>query len=160
MTDYGEEIINRLHPNSGLQDPDNAMRKLLDYGLGGWLDNFDDSPLAEEVFLESATGKWLDVHGRQFNIPRKLEETDEEYRQRIVYESLGQITSSFLNNVYGIALYCYVEDFSIEDNTLTSDNAYACSNHMAIVDDDMQAILDKKYVIGSELTYIIEEESE
>ena len=158
MSDYGEEIINRLHTTSSLQDTDNVMRKLLDYGLGGWLDNFDDNPLAEMIFLESATGKWLDIHGKQYNIPRKIDETDEEYMQRIVYESLGHITSSFLQDVYGLVLYCFIEDFDVTENTLTSDNVYACSKHMSFVDDSLQAILSKKYVIGSDLSYINEEE--
>lgn len=158
MTDYGEEIINRLHNTSSLQDPNNPMRKLIDYGIGGWLDNFDESSLPEQVFLESATGQWLDIHGRQFNILRKVDETDDDYRQRIVYESLGHITATFLSTVYDLLLYCYIEDFDVADNTLTSDNVYACNRYMAFVDDSIQSILEKNYVIGTGLTYIEEEQ--
>ena len=120
-------------------------------------DSFDEDNLAEMIFLESATGKWLDVHGEQYGIPRKLDELDEAYRQRIVYEGLGEITVPFLVNVYGLTLYCYIEDFDVTENTLTSDNVYACHNYMSFVDENTQAILDKKYVIGSGLNYIEEE---
>ena len=157
MSDYGDGIIERLNGTTGLADKDNPFHKLINHGLGGWLDNFDENSLSEQIFLESATGKWLDVHGEQFGIKRKIDESDEEYRQRIVYESLGHITTPFLVDVYGLTLYCYIEDFDVTENTLTSDNVYACNKYMAFVDENTQAVLDKKFVIGSGLTYIEEE---
>ena len=156
MTDFGDGIIERLHQGSGLQKTNNPLHKLINYGLGGWLDNFDENSLAENIFIQSATGKWLDVHGKQFNIKRRPNESDDDYRQRIVYETLGHITVPFLISVYNIVLYCLIEDFDADDNTLTSDNVYACNRYMAFVDEDTQTILEKKYVIGSGLNYIEE----
>lgn len=154
MSLYGEGIIERLHDKSVLHDPNHPMHKIIDKGLGEWLDDFDDNYLGEEVFLESATGEWLDLHGKDFGVQREVNESDDDYRQRIVYEGLGHLTTSYLVDVYGLSLYCYVEDYSVEENTLTSDNPYLCSKHMAFVSDELQSILGKKFVIGSELAFL------
>lgn len=160
MSVFGDGIIERLHNNTVLADPSNPMGQIIGNGPGEWLDHYDDEYLGEEVFLESATGKWLDLHGEEFNVPRKLTESDDSYRERIVYESLGHLTSDYLEDVYGLTLYCYVADFDVDDNTLTSDNPYACREHMTVASSDIQSILSRKFVIGSGLSYITIEEEE
>lgn len=154
MSDYGEGIIERLNNGSGLNDTSNPFHQLINNGVGEWLDKFDEASLQEQIFLESAIGSWLDVHGRQYNILRKPDEPDDAYRERIIYESLGHVNAPFLQSVYGLALYCYVEDFDVAENTMTSDNVFACHKYMAFVDEGMQEILEKKFVIGSGLTYL------
>lgn len=156
MTDYGDGILERINENSNLTNPNNPFHKLINFGVGGWLDYFDDNPIAEQIFLESATGSWLDVHGKEYNITRKVDESDDDYRQRIVYESLGHITIPFLIDVFSLELYCFVENFDVS-NTLTSDNVYICNKYMSFVDSETQKILERKYVIGTGLTYILEE---
>ena len=158
MSVFGEGLIERLHTNSALRDNDNDMRRVLDYGVGEWLDKFDDEYLGEEVFLESASKEWLDLHGKGFGVPRKPGESDDDYRERIVYESLGHLTVNYLLNVYNLVLYCYVADFDVADNTLTSDNPYACNRYMCEASSDIQSILGKRFVIGSGLNYITLEE--
>ena len=158
MSLYGEGIIERLHDKSILHNTGNPMHRIIDDGVGGWLDSFDEDPLSEEVFLESSTGKWLDLHGKDFGVNRITGEDDDSYRERIVYEGLGRLTSNRLAGVYGLTLYCLVEDFSIGDNVLVSDNPYLCSKHMCFADTGLQGLLDKKFVLGQGLTYIDEED--
>lgn len=157
MSVFGEEIIDRLHENSPLRGVGNPMARILDYGVGEWFDRFVEDNSFDDFFLDTATQGYLDAWGREFNVPRRLDESDDDYRHRIVLESLGHLTVPYLRDVYGLTLYCFVEDFDPLENTLTSDNPYACSNHMTIASEDIQAILGRKFVIGSELIFIGEE---
>ena len=154
MSVYGEEIIERLHQDSALRDNDNPMRKILDNGVGGWLDNFTEHPLQEEVFLQSAKSKYLDLHGKDYGIPRKIDESDEDYLSRIIYESLGHLTTEFLEKVYNLSVYSYAEDFDVTNNTLVSDNPYCSNEYMTVASDEIQNILNKKFIIDSGLTFL------
>ena len=82
-------IVEMLPLSSKLQQSDNPLRIVLDRTVGEWLDNF--SQPFEQLFLMSATEGWLDAHGRDYGVPRRLDEDDEHYRQRIVYEKLDTI---------------------------------------------------------------------
>ena len=122
MSENGEEIINRLPATSGLHNNPDA-RKVIENTIGAWFDYLEEQDWFNQFFLDSATGKYLDLHGQTFDIPRKIDETDEDYRNRIIYEGLGHLTVKFLLDVYGVELYSYVSNFSIND-TLISDNPY------------------------------------
>lgn len=155
MSDYGEEIINRLSENSALRNSDNPMRKIIVDGIGEWFQQQDDTDFLEQFFLQEATGKYLDLHGKTYNVLRKLGESDEEYRQRIIYIVLGKLTVDYLRDVYDVKLYSHKDSFSILNNDLCSDNPYYSKNgFMGIADDIVKDILNKKFVIGSELTWL------
>ena len=154
MSVFGTEIIDRLHENSALRDKANPMRKIIDYGIGEWFDRYEEEFDFDNFFLDTASGGFLDLWGKCFNVPRRLEESDDDYRQRIILESLGHLTVPYLREVYGLVLYCYVADFDPTENMLTSDNPFACSSHMTVASDDIQAILERKFVIGTGLTFI------
>ncbi len=154
MSVFGDGIAERLHFESPLNDPDNPGRRVIDGTVGEWLTQFDEFPFLEQFFIGDASGRYLDLHGRDFGLPRTFEEVDDDYRQRIVLESLGHLTVPYLLEVYGLVLYCFVEDFDPSENTLTSDNPYACSRHMTVATDEVQGILGKKFVIGSDLSFI------
>lgn len=154
MTFFGEAIIDRLHPKSELRNPDNPVRKIIDYGVGGWFDNFDELDFFDQFFLDSASGKYLDLWGKDFGVPRKLDEDDDSYRRRIILESLGHLTVPYLQEVYGLTLYCYIQDYDPTQNTLTSDNPFACNRYMTVADETVQSILNKKFVMGTGLTFI------
>ena len=152
---YGEEIIERLHQHTALLNPGNPMRQVILGTIGAWLDNHEDSGLLDGVFLDSASGGYLDLWGRDYNVPRKPDESDDDYRLRIVYETLGYLTVPYLLNVYNLRLYTAMSDFDVTDNTMVSDNPYISSyGFMTIASDDVQGILDKKFVIGTGLSFI------
>ena len=151
---FGEEIIDRLHEKSALRNKSNPVRKIIDNGVGGWFDRFDDEDFYNMFFLDSTTDGYLDCWGKEFNVPRKLNESDDSYRQRIILESLGHLTVPYLQEVYGLTLYCYVADFDPTDNDLTSDNPLACNNYMCIASDEIQSILNRKFIIDTGLTFI------
>ena len=155
MSVFGEGLIERLHEHSVLRNPAHPMHKIINNGIGGWLDNYDANYLGEQVFLESATGKWLDLHGKEYGVPRRLDEDDETYRNRIVYEALEHLTVNYLMDVYGLNLYTLIEDFDVEDNTLASDNPYLGSDgFMSIADSTVKNILEKKFVINGGVIWL------
>ena len=147
-------IVEMLPLSSKLQQEDNPLRIVLDRTVGEWLDNFEQP--FEQLFLMSATGGWLDAHGKDYGIPRKIDEDDESYRQRIVYEKLDHLTPSLLGDVYGVRLFSYRGDFDVKDNTLVSDNPHIVQldSFLGTVDEDTISILDKKFVLDSVVTWI------
>lgn len=159
MSRFGEEIIDLLHENCSLRKSDNQVRKIIDNSVGEWFDSFDNQNFFEMFFLTESTGAYLDQWGKIYNIKRKLDENDDDYRQRIILESLGHLTVDYLIDVYGLTLYSYIPSFNVSDNDLTSDNPYLGHNgFMVVASDEIQRILSKKFVIGSELVYIVDGE--
>ena len=157
MTLYGEAIIERLPFTSGLKNPNNLFNKLIDNGVGGFLDNYSENDLLENIFLNSATGKYLDLWGSQFNVTRQKDETDAHYRERIILMSLGHLTILYLLDVYDLQVYYSRDDFDIEENTLTSDNPYLANNKLMIsCTEEIKEVLEKKFVVGSEITWLIQ----
>lgn len=154
MSDYGEEIINRTG-NDNLIDKTNPMNIILNNSVGEWLQQKDNENFFEQFFLQDADGAYLDLHGNDFGVKRKLNESDEDYRQRIIYESLSNLTVNFLLDVYNVELYTFVDDFDVDDNYLTSDNPYFKENGvMASADTITKNILNKRFVIGAGITWL------
>ena len=155
MSVYGEGIIDRLPDASGLKNTDNVIAKLIDNGVGEWLTNYDEEHTADRFFLTEATEKYLDLHGADLGITRKINESDDDYRERIILESLGHLTVRYLIEVYSLELYAFVDEFNVEDNTLTSDNYYISHNgFMTVADETIKKILKNKFVIGRGLTWL------
>ena len=69
MSFYGTGIIERLPVNSQLQNPNNQMHIIIQNTIGELLDNFEID--YDQFFLQDATGKYLDLHGKQYGIGRK-----------------------------------------------------------------------------------------
>lgn len=155
MSDFGEEILGRLPMTSSLRDKSNPAFKVIDNTLGEWLDQFDNEDWFSQFFLSDASNKYLDLHGQEYNVKRRIDECDEDYRARIVYETLGHLTVDFLLNVYPVKLYGFVKNFSVEDNTLTTDNSYLKSDgFIADADEDTQNILKKKFILDGGVTWL------
>jgi hypothetical protein len=152
MSVFMEMLVELLPLGSALQKEDNELRKVLDRSVGEFMDSLE-LPF-DELFLTSATGGWLDAHGKDYGVPRRLDEDDESYRERIVFEKLEYLTVGNLLSVYGLELFVFVDDFDATENTLTSDNPYMSSHYMGVADETTRDILDKKFVLGAEVTWI------
>lgn len=155
-SDAGEVIIERLGATCGLKK-DIPARNVILHTIGTWFDEHNVADFLSNTFLSEANGKWLDVIGVDYNVPRKLNEADEDYRQRIIYERLGHLTFNYLVDIYNIGVYVYRADFNINDNTLTSDNPYYNSQgFMLVTDEDTKSILEKKFILDSDVTWQIQ----
>ena len=154
MSEYGEEILDRLPENSSLKSNNNVARKVLDNTVGEWLDNFDDN--FTNLFLNESEGKYIDCHGQEYNIYRKINENDEDYKKRIIYQLLGHLTADYLINIYNVDLFVNIPDYNVSNNQLTSDNHYIGNKNgfMANTDEITKSILDKKFVLGSGVRWL------
>ena len=152
---YGEAIIDRLHENCALRDADNPMRSVFINTVGALLDDFDLYDSMEAPYLQNASGVYLDLHGKDLGVRRKYQESDDDYRKRLFYEVLGVLTVAYLLNVYELTLYSKVSSFSLTGMKLTSDNPYINdSGFMAVASDEVQSILESKFVIGGGIEWI------
>ena len=151
MSDFVDMLVEMLPMHSALQKSDNQVRSVLDKTVGSWMDEFD-SPF-DELFLESATGGWLDAHGRDYGVPRRLDEDDDTYRQRIVYEKKDNLTVGLLYDVYGVELFNAYDGFNPSDNNLTSDNPYISDFLFGVVDTETQQILNKKFIMDNSVLW-------
>ena len=155
MSDFGDAIISRLPKHSVLHNTNHPMNRIIHNTVGEWLQNFYDADWFSQFFLNTATGKWLDLHGKQYNIIRRIDENDDSFRKRIVYEVLGILTLQYLTEVYGVELYTNVEEFDPADNTLVSDNPYLNTNgFMVITDDATKEVLKSKFVLDTKIRFL------
>ena len=144
MSFYGTGIIERLPVNSQLQNPDNPMHNIIQNTIGELLDNFEID--YDQFFLQDATGKYLDLHGKQYGIGRKNNESDEEYRNRIILCAYEYATVKVLTEIYGVKFYANVDNFENNTNLLCSDNPYLTNELMGFVSDEVYNILDEKFI--------------
>lgn len=144
MSFYGNGIIERLPVNSQLQNPNNPMHKIIQNTIGELLDNFEID--YDQFFLQDATGKYLDLHGKQYGIGRKNNESDEEYRNRIILCAYEYATVKVLTEIYGVKFYANVDNFENNTNLLCSDNPYLTSELMGFISEEVYNILDEKFI--------------
>ena len=155
---FGEGIIERLPVQSKLNQSNNPMRLVLINTVGALLDDYNTGldDFFDSVFITESSGEWLNTLGVDYNIPRKIGESDDDYRERIIYERMGHLTADYLVDVYGVKLYTRVDDFNKSDNTLVSDNPYIKTNgFMMLTDASTKDILYKKFVLGDEVLWLI-----
>ena len=154
MSEYGEEILDRLSENSSLKSSNNPSRKVIMNTVGQWLDNYDDN--FENLFLNESVGEYIDCHGREYGVYRKLNESDEDYKKRIIYQILGHLTADYLIDIYNVNLYVNIPNYNPNNNELTSDNHYINDENgfMALADEVTRSILNKKFVLGSGIRWL------
>ena len=156
-SDYGEGIINRLHPNSPLRQEGNPARTLIMNTIGAWLDNHDVTSLYDNSFLETASGRWLDLFGKDLGVVRQLDESDADYRTRLIYESIGDLNIDYLLNVFDLSLYSFREDFNVVDNTLVSDNCFLnTGGYIGVASEDVISLLDRKLLLDGSISWVTE----
>jgi hypothetical protein len=142
-----EGIIERLN-NPALKKQDNEGRIVLDGTIGEYLENYDNHFL--DLFLLRAHGKYLDLHGLEYNIIRKEDESDISYRNRIITEkSIVQNIDNFLN--LNTDIWVYFNDVTSGD-TLTSRNPYLKNKHednyVLICFSENKDYLTDKFILG------------
>lgn len=82
------------------------------------IDNMNDG-----CFLDTAEGRYLDLWGKDYGIPRLNDESDEDYRKRLKILPLEQFTIQTLYEVYNLQLITHEAlDDTFEGLCLYSDN--------------------------------------
>lgn len=119
-----EGIIDRLN-NPELQKGDNEGRMVLDGTIGEYLEHYDNHFL--DLFLSHASGKYLDLHGLEYNVLRREDESDISYKNRIIIEkSIIQNIDNFLN--LNTVLWVHFNGIT-GGNVLSSRNHYLKNKH-------------------------------
>jgi hypothetical protein len=154
MSDFVDALVDLLPEHNSLKSKRNPLRQVLDKSVGEWFDNHSVQTFYDNLFLNSATGGWLDLHGRDYGVYRRIGESDEDYRRRIVFEKSDYLTTELLLTVYGVGLFSYREDFNLINNTLVSDNVYLSDRFIGVSDNDTISILDKKYILDTGVTWV------
>lgn len=159
MSDFAEAFINLLPNNSNLRNTNNAVNIIINDTVGEWFDN--NSEFVENLFLNTAKGKYLDLFGKDYGVHRNVDENDDDYRDRIIFEKLEYLTVKNLIEIFKLNIYCYVEGFPyrhdrLYDNVLTSDNLYASDKYMIFIDSNMFKILSNKFVLDNNIKIFIE----
>ena len=154
MSDFVDMLVEMLPLHSELQKEDNQGRIVLDRTIGEYMDREDD--LFDQLFLSTASGGWLDAHGKDYGVTRRLGEDDDSYRERIVFEKLEYLTVSNLQNIYNLTLYAFVSLYDPTSNQLTSDNPYSSKRYMSFADESTQRILDDKFVLDNGILWLDE----
>lgn len=155
MSVFLDMLVELLGLGSALQREDNELRKVLDRSVGEYMDAVE-LPL-DELFLSSASGGWLDAHGRDYGVARRPDESDDDFRERIVFEKLEFLTVGNLMTVYGLDLFAFVSLYNPLVNQLTSDNPYISDRYMSIADDTTKEILDKKFILDNGVLWLDED---
>lgn len=160
MSDVGDAIISRMPLQSPIRNPQNPMHKIIQNTIGEYMDRYDLMNWFNQHFLTDANGKYLDVHGKDYGVKRKTDETDEDYRKRIIYETLGHLTVDYIRDVYNVDLYVQPSSDITFDrgSTLTSDNEHLIdveqNGFFGVTDDTTKTILNKKFVLGDSITWL------
>ena len=159
MTEFIEALVDLLPEHNSLKDTGNELRNVLDKSAGEWFDNIAINGFYDNLFINTATGGFLDLFGKDYGVTRQKDETDDVYRERIIQEKNDRLTPNYLNELYSLTVYAYVSQFNPTNNTLTSDNQYINQNgYMACNTNDINSILDKKFIMGESIVWIGEEE--
>ena len=153
MSDFGEGIINRLGKNSKIT-LNSDMGRIINYTIGEFLQQENDEDFFEKFFIQESYGNFLDLHGREYNVFRKYNENDEDYKNRIILEASGHLTLDYLHSVHNLDFYSYVPNFDVVNNVLVSDNWYYSNNYMTETSEAIKNILEKKFVIGGEIEWL------
>lgn len=79
-----QKIINRLS-NIFTKDPSSNLGQLAET-IGNQLDQVDpdQTNLANQFAVSTATGSYLDLNGKDFGVSRRFNESDDDYRKRIL----------------------------------------------------------------------------
>ena len=130
---------------------DTPWEEFLNNSIGYFLEllEADVEALNDGLFIESAEGRFLDLHGKDLGLPRKSSEVDDDYRNRLLVEPLDQFTLEAMYEVYDVQLLSYNANKS--DLMLLSDNHLLSDEYFIDCDNELWEIIVRKFITGSTL---------
>ena len=156
MSLFGSAILERLRVDSPAADPGNPFYKVFDGSVGEWLDSFDVDGFHESLFVHEAGGEWLDLHGEQYGVKRRVDETDEDYLVRIVKHTKGELTPQLLSVDFGLLVLVDVPGFSVDGLTLTSDNRFInTEGWIVLCDAETKRLVEDSFVLNEAVRWFV-----
>ena len=140
-------ITDLLPVNSNIRGT--PFEELLNNTIGYFLELLENEieEINDGLFIESANGKYLDLHGKDLGLPRQDGESDEDYRNRLLIEPLDKFNLQTLYRVYNIQLLSYNEDKT--DLTLLSDNHLLSNKYYIDCSDELWNIILNKFITSN-----------
>ena len=145
-------ITDFLASSSKIQDETNPFHQFLNNTIGYFLDVIDEETdnLNVGIFVQESTGKLLELHGVDYGLKRLSNETDEDYRHRLVLDSLDRFTFNWLYTLFDLQLLCYKDNYNPQ-TTLLSDNHYLDNKYFISCSDEVWSIITKKFIVNDVL---------
>ena len=115
-------ITDLLPVNSNIHGT--PFEDLINNTIGYFLEMIEEEidAMNDGCFIDTAEGKYLDLWGKDYGIPRLNEESDEDYRKRLTILPLEQFTIQTLYDVYNLQLLTRDTRYLFNNLTLYSDN--------------------------------------
>ena len=104
-------------------------------------------------FIDTAEGRYLDLWGKDYGIPRLNDETDEDYRKRLKILPLERFNIQTLYEVYDLQLLTR-NDTSFNDLKLYSDNHFLDDEYWIGVSDEEWIEISRKFITTNKIRRI------
>lgn len=132
----GDFLIRLLRSNKPIQDPENPMHQLLHFGVGLYLDFIEDFTLTTiskinifnnipnndtEEWEELVTAGLLKLYGDEIEVYRKKDESNNDYRNRLLSYMNENNSIRGIANIVGNVLDLPVDSYHIDYEFLSFD---------------------------------------
>ena len=104
-------------------------------------------------FIDTAEGRYLDLWGKDYGIPRLNDENDEDYRKRLKILPLERFNIQTLYEVYDLQLLTR-NDTSFNDLKLYSDNHFLDDEYWIGVSDEEWIEISRKFITTNKIRRI------
>ena len=156
MSDCIDTVTSLMPLTSGFDGSD--VQRILDETIGPYFDELEEriEELLDAPFLTEATGDYLDLlHGKLYGLERLYDESDDEYRARLVFHIRdGVRVSDLLELDCGVYADPMVQSFD-EDTVLTSRNTALSDKYIVACPSDAVEDLIKDNLIWEKVVTFI-----
>ena len=144
-----EEILERVHLNSGIRKHENEVHQILVETIGWYFNEFDVIETLRSYFLKNASSEILDEYAYQYGLVRDDGETDDSLRNRILAYMKETYTVQDVEES-GIELFTFVDNPYTQ---LTSKNTYLSRKYLAHGDETMMNYWDSRYITWRDIVW-------
>ena len=140
-------ITDLLPVNSNIHGT--PFEDLINNTIGYFLELIEEEidHMNDGCFIDTAEGRYLDLWGKDYGIPRLNDESDEDYRKRLKILPLEQFTIQTLYDIYDLQLLTMqYASLIFDDEKLYSDNHFLSNIYFTSCSDETWDDLNKKFV--------------
>lgn len=146
-------ITDLLPVNSNIHGT--PFEDLINNTIGYFLEMIEEEvdAMNDGCFIDTAEGRYLDLWGKDYGIPRLNDENDEDYRKRLKILPLERFNIQTLYEVYDLQLLTR-NDTSFNDLKLYSDNHFLDDEYWIGVSDDEWIEISRKFITTNKIRRI------
>ena len=146
-------ITDLLPVNSNIHGT--PFEDLINNTIGYFLEMIEEEvdAMNDGCFIDTAEGRYLDLWGKDYGIPRLNDETDEDYRKRLKILPLERFNIQTLYEVYDLQLLTR-NDTSFNDLKLYSDNHFLDDEYWIGVSDEEWMEISRKFITTNKIRRI------